>query len=142
MGLDAWGRAEGLLTPLGATWIESAKAYNFALYSTDATAVSLLFYGDNDFINPIKTFAFDFPAHKTARIWHMLVPAAEIAGAKYYAYKVDGPSVPALVNASTAAKSFLTHTPAAFFFHRLSAERLRAHPAPTTARHRSGSCLP
>ena len=94
MGLDAWGRAEGFLTPLGATWIESAEAYNFALYSTDATAVSLLIYGDADLVNPIKTFAFDFPAHKTARIWHMLVPAAEIAGAKYYAYKVDGPYGP------------------------------------------------
>jgi glycogen operon protein len=96
MELDAWSRAEGLSTPLGATWIESAKAYNFALYSSDATAVSLLVYGDGDFVNPIKTFAFDFPAHKTTRTWHMLVPAAEIAGAKYYAYKVDGPFGPDL----------------------------------------------
>ena len=85
MALHAWGRAEGVLTPLGATWIESAEAYNFALYSKNATAVSLLLYGDDDFVKPIRTFAFDFPAHKTARIWHMLVPAAEIAGAKYYA---------------------------------------------------------
>ena len=82
MGLDAWGRAEGLLTPLGAAWIESAQAYNFALYSKDATAVSLLVYGDADFVNPLRTFAFDFPAHKTARIWHMIVPAAEIVGSQ------------------------------------------------------------
>ena len=96
MRLDAWGRAEGVLTPLGATWIESAKAYNFALYSKNATAVSLLVYGDGDFVNPIRTFAFGFPAHKTARIWHMLVPASEIAGARYYAYKIDGPFGPGL----------------------------------------------
>ena len=96
MGLDTWGRSEGFLTPLGAAWIESAQAYNFALYSKDATAVSLLVYGDADFVNPLRTFAFDFPAHKTARIWHMIVPAAEIVGAKYYAFKVDGPFGPGL----------------------------------------------
>jgi len=96
MGLDAWRRAEGLSTPLGVTWIESSKAYNFALYASDATVVTLLVYGDGDFVNPIKTFTFDFPSHKTARVWHRLVPAAEIAGAKYYAYKVDGPFGPGI----------------------------------------------
>lgn len=96
MALDAWSRAEGLLTPLGAAWIEAAQAYNFALYSKDATAVSLLIYSDADFANPLKTFTFDFPGHKTARIWHMIVPAAEIAGAQYYAFKIDGPFGPGL----------------------------------------------
>src|SRR5271154_2878973 len=96
MGLDAWCRAEGLSTPLGVTWIESFKAYNFALYASDATVVSLLVYGDGDFVDPIRSFTFDFPAHKTSRVWHMLVPAAEIEGAKYYAYKVDGPFGPGL----------------------------------------------
>jgi isoamylase len=94
IGLDAWARAEGALTPLGATWIESAQAYNFALYSREATAVSLLLYGNTDFVTPLKTYPFDFPTHKTARIWHLLVPAAEIAGAKYYAFKVEGPFGP------------------------------------------------
>ncbi len=55
MDLDTWGSAEGLLTPLGAAWIESAQAYNFALYSKDATAVSLLVYGAADFVKPLKT---------------------------------------------------------------------------------------
>ena len=50
MTLDAWCRAEGLSTPLGVTWIESFKAYNFALYASDATMVSLLIYGDGDFV--------------------------------------------------------------------------------------------
>ena len=94
MASTAHYRSEGFLTPLGATWIESASAYNFAVYSRSATAVSLLVYGPDDFVNPLRAFSFDFPAHKTARIWHMLVPAAEIAGAKYYAYKIDGPFAP------------------------------------------------
>lgn len=96
MGLDAWSRAEGLLTPLGAAWIESAQAYNFALYSKDATAVSLLVYSDADFVHPLRTLTFDFPAYKTARIWHMIVSAAEIAGARYYAFKIDGRFGPSL----------------------------------------------
>ena len=94
MSLNAWARAEGFLTPLGATWIESAQAYNFTLYSREATAVSLLLYGDADFVIPLKTCSFDFPMHKTARVWHLLLPAAEIAGAKYYAFKVEGPFGP------------------------------------------------
>jgi isoamylase len=94
VGLNSWAHAEGLTTPLGATWVESAQAYNFALYSKEATAVSLLVYGETDFVKPLATFALDFPEHKTARIWHVLVPVRAIAGAKYYAFKVDGPFNP------------------------------------------------
>ena len=87
---------EGSPTPLGATWIESEQAYNFALYSKDATTVSLLVYGADDFTNPLRTFPFEFPAHKTSRIWHFQVSASEIAEAKYYAFKVDGPFGPGM----------------------------------------------
>ena len=37
--LDDWAKVQGSPTPLGARWIDSAKAWNFALYSTEATAV-------------------------------------------------------------------------------------------------------
>ncbi len=94
VSLNSWAHAEGLATPLGVTWIEPARAYNFALYSKEATAVSLLLYGATDFVNPLATFALNFPEHKTARVWHILVAASAIAEAKYYAYKVDGPSDP------------------------------------------------
>src|SRR5579863_6249646 len=94
MGLDRWSKAEGMPVPLGATWLESAQACNFTLYSNEATAVTLLLYGDSDFVHPLKTFVLEFPSHKTSRVWHVMVPAAELDGAKYYAFKVDGPFDP------------------------------------------------
>ena len=48
--LDAWTKVQGSPTPLGATWVGSAQAWNFALYSTEATAVGLLVYGKDDFV--------------------------------------------------------------------------------------------
>jgi len=34
--MDAWYSAEGSPSPLGVTWIENEKAFNFALYSKNA----------------------------------------------------------------------------------------------------------
>ena len=95
IGLDAWRRAEGSVLPFGATWIESAKAYNVSIYSEFATSVSLLLYGEEGFTEPLKVYPFAFPANKTSRIWHIMVPFAEIDGAKYYAFKIDGGPEPA-----------------------------------------------
>ncbi len=92
--LDAWSRVQGSPTPLGAAWIDSAKAWNFTLYSTDATSVHLLIYGPNDFVNPIRSYEFDAATNKTVRVWHTLVAAADVPGAAYYAFKVDGPHDP------------------------------------------------
>lgn len=95
IGLDALSRTEGAVLPFGATWIESAQAYNFSIYSEFATSVSLLLYGETNFTEPLKVFPFAFPANKTSRIWHITVPFAEIEGAKYYAFKIGGPFDPA-----------------------------------------------
>jgi isoamylase len=92
--LDAWSRVQGSPTPLGATWIDSVKAWNFTLYSTDATSVTLLLYGSADFVNPIRTYELDPAVNKTVRVWHVLVSAADAAGAAYYAFKVGGPYNP------------------------------------------------
>lgn len=93
--LDAWSRVEGSALPLGATWLASEQAYNFSIYSKNASSVSLLFYQDPDFTVPVRVYRFSFPANKTSRVWHMLVPAIEIGSARYYAYKIDGPFDPA-----------------------------------------------
>ena len=54
--LDAWTKVQGSTTPPGATWVDSAQAWNFAFYSTEATAVRLLIYGKDDFVNPIRSY--------------------------------------------------------------------------------------
>jgi len=93
--LDAWSRVEGSPTPLGAAWIDSVRAWNFALYSTAATSVRLLLYGQDDFVNPIRSYDLDPALNKTVRVWHILVAAADVPGAAYYAFKVGGPHNPA-----------------------------------------------
>jgi len=95
IGLDAWSRVEGSVLPFGATWIESVQAYNFSIYSEFATSVSLLLYGEKNFSEPLKVYPFAFPANKTSRIWHIMVPFAEIEGAKYYAFRIEGAFEPA-----------------------------------------------
>jgi glycogen operon protein len=92
--IEAWERAEGVPVPLGATWIASEQAYNFALYSRHATAVALLIYAEHDLLTPVFEQQLDPSTNKTQALWHCWVPAAAAPGACYYAYRVDGPRTP------------------------------------------------
>lgn len=87
-----WFKREGSPSPLGATFLASEQAYNFALYSKHATSVTLLLYGDADFANPSFSLVLQHPSNKTGRVWHCRVTAAQVGSAKYYAYRVDGPA--------------------------------------------------
>jgi len=88
-----WRQAEGTPLPLGATWIEDEKAFNFAVYAEHAESVTLLLYSAGDLANPIRTFEFNFLRNKSARIWHCRLPLDQMGGAHYYAYSVSGQSV-------------------------------------------------
>ena len=88
---DSWFAIEGSAFPLGATWIPGQEAYNFALYSKHATAVSLLLFREEDSSNPALVIRLDHASNKSGRIWHCRVPRAELRGATLYAYSVDGP---------------------------------------------------
>ena len=90
--IEAWERLEGAPSPLGATWVGSARAWNFSLYSRSATAVTLLIFAADDDAAPVLEFAMDPLVHKTGRIWHCLISAARVPGAAYYGYRVSGPS--------------------------------------------------
>jgi isoamylase len=83
---------EGHPFPLGVSWSDSDGSYNFALYSRDATAVSLLLYGPDRFDVPLADIEFHHPENKTGRVWHRAVSAAAARNARYYAYRVDGPN--------------------------------------------------
>jgi isoamylase len=87
----AWALAEGLPSPLGATWHRQTRSWNFALYSKHATAVTLLLFGPADFATPLHRVPLDHLRNKSGRVWHCWVPEASIPGATYYAYTVDGP---------------------------------------------------
>jgi isoamylase len=91
---DAWEQVEGAPWPLGATWVESQRAYNFALFSHHARSVTLLLYTELDPAKPVHSYVFDPILNKTGLIWHCLVPEEELRGATLYAYRVDGPDDP------------------------------------------------
>ncbi len=86
-----WHKVEGWLDPPGASWIESEQAWNFVLYSRDATRVVLLLFSHEDAARPIYEHEFDLFLNKSGPVWHCRVPRDRAAEAVYYAYQVDGP---------------------------------------------------
>jgi isoamylase len=88
---SSWAAAEGLPFPLGATWIEEERAFNFALYSKHAAGVTLLLYAAGDIVNPVFAYPFDYLRNKSGRVWHCRLALSAMKGAAYYAYRVDGP---------------------------------------------------
>ena len=88
-----WGQTEGTPLPLGATWIEEERAFNFAVYAEHAENVTLSLYSADDLANPILTFQFDFLRNKSGRVWHCRLPLNEMRGARYYAYSISGQAV-------------------------------------------------
>ncbi len=89
-----WFAFEGSPSPLGVTWIEDEAAYNFALYSKDATAVTLLLYSALDLSIPSYEHKLDPLANKSGHVWHCRLRKSAIPDARYYAYQVAGPNIP------------------------------------------------
>lgn len=87
----AWSAAEGTPRPLGVTWVEEERAYNFALYSRHAESVTLLLYGERDIATPLLSYRLDHLRNKSGRVWHCRVSRAAVAGARFYAYAISGP---------------------------------------------------
>ncbi len=86
-----WSQLDGSPQPLGATWLEDEKSYNFSLYTRHAVDVTLLLYTARDLVNPPLCIPLNFLIHKSGRIWHCRLAAEAVADACYYAYSVDGP---------------------------------------------------
>jgi isoamylase len=101
--VEAWDR-EGGLGPPGAIWLEEEHAWNFALYSRHARGVTLLLYGETDFVHPVLELQLDPLQNKTARIWHCLVEKKSAPAARYYAYRVQGPWNPSVGHRFDASK--------------------------------------
>jgi glycogen operon protein len=87
-----WTATEGSPFPPGATWVEEAQAWNFALYSKHAESVTLLFYAEVDLFHPVFTYRLDYLRNKSGRIWHCRVAQSDLRGARYFAYSVAGPA--------------------------------------------------
>ncbi len=89
--VEWWECDEGCMGPLGATWLPTEQAWNFALYSRYATGVTLLLYSAKDFVAPAFQLQLNPLRNKTGRIWHCFLPQKAAPTARYYAYRVEGP---------------------------------------------------
>src|SRR5690242_9079873 len=76
-----WAQVEGTPLPLGATWIEEEKAFNFSIHAEHAESVALLLYSADDLVSPVLTFQFDFIRNKSGRIWHCRLSLDQMRGA-------------------------------------------------------------
>ena len=89
-----WEREEGHFAPPGATWVEEEQGWNFALYSRWASGVTLLLYSTGDFLTPLFQLRLNPLVNKSGRIWHCFVSRSTAQSARYYAYRVEGPTAP------------------------------------------------
>jgi len=89
--MSHWTASEGSPAPLGVTRVDDDDAYNFALYSKHATGVVLLLYAEADPSRPAVEHRLDHRVNKSGRIWHCRLPSSIVDGARYYAYRVEGP---------------------------------------------------
>lgn len=89
--MPSWTAIEGTPAPLGVSWVESAEAYNFALYSKHAESVTLLLYAEADLVTPVFVYRLDYLKNKSGRVWHCRVAKADVRDVRFYAYAVVGP---------------------------------------------------
>ena len=82
----------GTSTPLGAT--VSADGVNFSVFSKHAAQVDLLLFDDPDDAHPADVISLDEQGHRSYHYHHVFVPG--IRPGQVYAYRADGPLVPAL----------------------------------------------
>lgn len=92
--IEPWEAIEGSPAPLGPVWVEERRSWNFALYSRNASGVTLLVYTASDTERPLLELQLDRLANKTGRVWHCCLPEERAPGAAYYAYRVSGPAAP------------------------------------------------
>ena len=86
-----WPSSEGSPMPLGVTYLPEEGAYNFALYSKNATEVTLLLFNEENHQTPVVEVWLEPLSHKTKRVWHCRLKKNDLHGARHYAYRVDGP---------------------------------------------------
>ena len=134
----SWARDEGLPLPLGVTSVPEQRAYNFAIYSKHAERVVLQTFRADDLAEPAYQLDLDYLQHKTGRVWHRRVTERELAGSRYYAYRIDGPprrlGIHGIPSSRTNCCSI--RTPMRSTFLRASTSLRQCDPVPTwDARH-------
>lgn len=89
--MSIWRSAEGSLAPPGASWCEEDHAWNFVLYSKNASRVILYLYDHKNFREAVYSYEYHPNLNKSGPIWHCRIPLSKCRQAKYYGYQVYGP---------------------------------------------------
>ncbi|MCZ6795211.1 MAG: isoamylase [Planctomycetota bacterium] len=82
----------GAPCPLGVNWIEAEQTFRFALFSRNATAVKLLFFGESATGETLHTCPLTRLESEQGVVWHCRIPASDLEGIEYYGYQVEGPA--------------------------------------------------
>jgi glycogen operon protein len=69
--------------------VPEEEAWNFAVYSEHAEQVTLLLYAEADASAPVVAHQLHL-RNKSGPVWHCRISAADMHGARLYAYQVDG----------------------------------------------------
>jgi len=86
-----WFTVEGSPFLPGHTWLDAEQAHNFTLTSETASSVTLLLYGQHDLAAPMFQLRLDPLTQKLRDIWFCRIPGPAVHGARYYAWRVEGP---------------------------------------------------
>ena len=81
--MTSWYTTEGSPNPLGVSYIQNEDAFNFTLYSRNATQVKLLLFREGAYETPSLVFSFNPLVHKSQRVWNCRNRRSEMAGASY-----------------------------------------------------------
>jgi isoamylase len=119
---------------MGATWVPSLNAWNFALYSRRATGVTLLLYSAVDPVKPVLEYHLDVRANKSGRIWHCWVAADRAPAAAYYAWRIEGRYDPAAGYRFDSDKVLLDPFAPAVFFPPAYSRQAACDPGPNDGR--------
>jgi glycogen operon protein len=90
MGLSDFSVSIGKATPLGATL--SDEGVNFAIFSRNARAITLILFESTEPNSPYKEILLDKREYKTGDIWHCRVKG--LKAGTCYLYRADGPFDP------------------------------------------------
>ena len=129
-----WPDGAGTPAPLGVAYLPESDSYNFALYSTYASGVTLHLYRRETPERPIRSLALDPRAHKSGRVWHCRLPATDLDRAELYAYQVDGPFDPVAGHRFDPEKVLLDPYARAVFFPPTFNRQACSQPGPTAGR--------
>lgn len=95
--------------------------------------MTVLLYGD-DTTHPVLQYRLDPLCNKTGPIWHCRVPDASAPGARYYAWRVEGPSDPANGHRFDAEKVLLDPFAGAIHFPKDFSRDAASKPGPNDGR--------